>query len=419
MKTRDLYTVVEFGTSKICVLHGGRDKGGKPTVFGWGSRDAAGAVVKGEIIDLPAAAKALTGALEDADNSAGGLFERDQVFFLVSGRGIATRQGEGNVTIYDSDRRITLNHIAEAEEKASSMSLSADQCHLASFTSYFVLDMNTRVKDPCGHCANRLDAFIHIILAERAKVETMRGAIREFGFEQEIQPVFSGIAAAYGTLTHDEKEQGTLLIDVGAGVCDYILVHEDGVLMSGVLPVGINNLINDLAVGLELTQEQARKFLLEGRFEQLKRNGEAFLPLPVSSEQSRAIPVSSYERIVELRLNEMFSILKEEVESRQLGSYLRSGIVLTGGGSLLQPVMDSARNTFRTHIRRGEPLELSGAVTGLDNPRFTALLGALNYSLQADDARNGSKGMAKVADALEDIGGFFNKLKDVTKAFKL
>ena len=139
----------------------------------------------------------------------------------------------------------------------------------------------------------------------------------------------------------------------------------------------------------------------------------------MSSEQSRAIPVSSYERIVELRLYEMFSILKEEVESRQLGSYLRSGIVLTGGGSLLQPVMDSARNTFRTHIRRGEPLELSGAVTGLDNPRFTALLGALNYSLQADDARNGSKGMAKVADALEDIGGFFNKLKDVTKAFKL
>lgn len=419
VKNRDLFTIVEFGTSKVCVLHGGRDKGGNPTVFGWGSRDSAGAIIKGEVVNLPAASKALAGALEDADSSAGGLYDRDQVYFLVSGRGISARQGEGNVMIYDSDRRITSAHISEAEEKASSISLAPDQCHLVSFTSYFMLDMNTRVKDPCGHCANRLDAFIHIILADRAKVDTMRNMIREFGFEQEIQPVFSGIASAYGTLTHDEKEQGTLLIDIGAGVCDYILVHDDGVLMSGVLPIGMDNLINDLAVGLELSQEQARKFLLEGRFEQLKRSGEAFLPLPVSSELHRNIPVGSYEKIVELRLNELFSILKEEIDSRKLSSYLKSGIVVTGGGSLFPMVLECARNTFRTHIRQGEPLEISGAVTGLDNPRYSALLGALNYSLQTDEAQNGLKGIEKVADALEGIGGIFNKLKDVTKAFKL
>ena len=240
-------------------------------MFGWGSRDSGGSVVKGEIVNLQTAMKAFAGALEDADNSAGNIYDREQIYFLVSGRGITTRQGEGNVMIYDTDHRITPLHVSEAEEKASSISLAPDQCHLVSFTSYFMLDMNTRVKDPCGHCANRLDAFIHIILADRAKVETMRNAIREFGFEQEIQPVFSGIASAYGTLTHDEKEQGTLLIDIGAGVCDYILVHEDGVLMSGVLPIGMDNLVNDLALGLDLSQDQARKFLLEGRFEQLKR----------------------------------------------------------------------------------------------------------------------------------------------------
>lgn len=85
LKNRDLFTIAEFGTSKICVLHGGRDKGGNPTVFGWGSRDSGGSVVKGEIVNLQTAMKAFAGALEDADNSAGNIYDREQIYFLVSG----------------------------------------------------------------------------------------------------------------------------------------------------------------------------------------------------------------------------------------------------------------------------------------------------------------------------------------------
>ena len=179
-------------------MHGGRDKGGTPTVFGSGSRDSAGCIVKGEIVDLHAATATLAGALEDADNSAGSTFERERVYYLVSGRGITSRQGEGNVMLYGPDRHITEEHVEEAIGKASSISLAPEQMHIESFTSYFMLDMNTRVKDPVGHSASRLDAFIHIILAERNRLGTMQTAIRELGFEQEIIPVFAGIAAAYG-----------------------------------------------------------------------------------------------------------------------------------------------------------------------------------------------------------------------------
>ena len=96
-------------------------------------------MVKGEIVNLQTAMKAFAGALEDADNSAGNIYDREQIYFLVSGRGITTRQGEGNVMIYDTDHRITPLHVSEAEEKASSISLAPDQCHLVSFTSYFML----------------------------------------------------------------------------------------------------------------------------------------------------------------------------------------------------------------------------------------------------------------------------------------
>ena len=143
LKGRDFFTIVEFGTSKICALHGGRDKGGTPTVFGSGSRDSAGCIVKGEIVDLHAATAALAGALEDADNSAGSTFERERVYYLVSGRGITSRQGEGNVMLYGPDRHITEEHVEEAIGKASRISLAPEQMHIESFTSYYMLDMNT------------------------------------------------------------------------------------------------------------------------------------------------------------------------------------------------------------------------------------------------------------------------------------
>jgi len=418
-KGKDFFTIVEFGSSKISALHGGGDRGGTPAVFGFGSRDTNGCVVKGEVVDFTATAEALAGALEDADNSAGATFDRDRIYFLVSGKGIASRQGEGNIMIYDADKRITEEHIQEAIDKASRISLSPDQMHLESFTSYFMLDMNTRVKEPSGHSANRLDAFIHIILADRNRIGTMRSVIRELGFEREIIPVFSGIASAYGTLTHDEKEQGTLLMDLGAGTLDYIFVHDEGVLMSGVLPIGMDNVVNDLAVGLDLTQEQARKIIQENRIDTLRRQGEAFCKLPVTAETHRNIPIGSFEKIFELRVNEMFQIIRQELNAKKLYPYMKGGAVLTGGGALSPMVHQSAESILRTHVRCGDPLEFTGAVTGLDNPRHTALLGALNYSLQLETGSHSMIGIGKVADALEGLGGIFNKLKDVTKAFKI
>ena len=122
---------------------------------------------------------------------------------------------------------------------------------------------------------------------------------------------------------------------------------------------------------------------------------------------------------MELRLNEMFSILRQELEARKLSPYMNGGVVITGGGARIPAVLECARGVLRTHVRRGDPLEFSGAVTGLDDPRYAALLGALNYSIQIEGRGGSMIGIEKVADALEGLGGIFNKLKDVTKAFKI
>lgn len=417
-------TAVEFGTTKVCALHGGRDRNGNPVVYGFGERPCEGAMCKGDITDFSALVNALAKALEDADKSAGSDYDRGQVYCVVSGAGIASRHGEGEVFIYDEERKVRDEHIQEAIAKAQNLSLAPDQAMLNAFDSYFMLDGRRRVKTPIDQTATKLNAFIHIILAERNRIDNFRSALKEFGFEGETIPVFGAVASAYGVLTRDEKEQGVLLVDFGGGLCDYIMIHDDGVLLSGVVPVGMENVANDLAVGLDLNIAQCRKILTDGRLSALRREGAAFVELSgAAAGTTRRIPLSSFEKIIELRLREIFSIIKTEVDSKGLGRLLGAGAVLAGGGACLPETQEMFKDVFGIHVRVGEPDNFSGAVTGLDNPRHTAILGLLKYAVDFDSAGRASGltgGFMRVTNALDDVTKtLFKTLKNATGSLKI
>lgn len=418
---RGVFTAVEFGTSKVCALHGGCDKAGNPVVLGFGRCDSDGAVCKGDIIDYSAATNALAKALEDADKSAGHNFDRRNVYCLVSGQGISSRQGEGNVAIYDEDRKIKSAHIKEAVMKAQSLSLSPEQIHIATFDSYFMVDTRHRVKDPLDQAASRLDAFVHIIFAERNRVETMRSILRELGFENHASCVFSGVASAYGALTQDDREQGVLLIDMGAGCSDYIVVRDEGILLSGTVPIGTDNIANDLSIGLDLSLEQCRKFIAESKLEEYQRNGSGFIEMNVRDSKRRKIPMASFEKIIDMRLRETFSIIKEKVEMKSLGPLLGNGVVFCGGAAMMPAAMESLRDVSGMHVRRGESTGISGAMNGLDIPaRYTSILGLLKYAVELENGSDSPAHLGKVGDALEGFtDGIVRRFKDVKKAFKI
>ena len=384
---KNMITCVEIGTSKICALHGTRDKAGNPVVLGFGQTSPEGSVCKSDITDFHTVTNALEKALGDADQSAGHDFDRKNVYCVMNGPGIFSRQGEGNVVIYDADHKIKQNHIDEAVRKAQSLSLPPDQVHLNSFDSYFLLDSCRIRQNPLGAQANRLDAYLHIVSAERSRVEMIRAILKELGFEGDISCVFSGIASAYAALRTDEKKQGVLLIDMGAGVTDYLLVQKDGILASGVLPVGTENVANDLSIGL----------------------------------MKRRIPIGSFEKIIELRLRETFSIIREQLEARGLVSKIETGVVFCGGGAAIPAASEALRGVMGMHVRKGETLGVSGAMSGMEIPyRYTSLLGLLKFASDVENSAAAEGGLRKVGDVLEEFGeSFFRKVKDVTKGFKI
>ena len=181
----------------------------------------------------------------------------------------------------------------------------------------------------------------------------------------------------------------------------------------------MDNLENDLAVGLDLSFEQAKRILLEGKIERLKQAGEAFFEQTGPSDQKRRIPVGSFEKIMEERMLELFGIIRDraDVEDHCIGRL--TGVVLSGGGGLLPPLTDYAQRTFGLHVRRGDPLAFAGAMTGLDNPRCSALLGGLRFALEVNSASTSQLSILKVADALEDLTGeLMKKMRNVTRVFK-
>ena len=417
---KNLITCVEFGTHSIRALHGSRDKAGNPVVLGVGQVPSDGAVCKGEIVQAEQAAIALGKALAAADQSAGVVSERRQVCCIVNGASIVSRIGEGQVFIYSEDHKVRQSHILEAVNKAQNLALPPDQVFLGSFDSYFLLDSQTRVSDPAGMTASRLDAFLHIFSMGRRQMEATRAILREIGFEERIEFIFSPVSAAFGVLEDKEKTNGVLLIDMGAGVTSWIVIRRDGILASGALPIGTDNLANDLSIGLDLGIDFCRKMLIDQNLTRRIQSGEPYIETggPVSGTK-RKIPVGSFERIIDLRLREIFSILRERLDPRTCTPQLEAGIVFCGGGAMIPAARKVLSEVMRMPVRPGAPFGLSGAMTELENPlRNAALLGLLKYAAALDGRADDSG--SRIGDALEGFGeNLFRKMKNITKVFKI
>ncbi len=413
-------TAIELGTEKICVLHGCRDESGNAEVLAFAQAPSGGAIRKGMIYDYRETEKILGEVLDRADRAlppGSSAAERKNVYVLLNGMTIASHRGDGSVVI--ADGAVQEQHVADAVEKAHTLALSQGIASFASYDSFFVLDHQNRVKNPVGQHARHLDAYVHILTTEQDQLDGIRHILTSLGFEYDYIPVFNGIASAFGVLRQEEREQGVLLIDFGQGVCNYVLVCADGVYLSGVLSVGVTHLANDLSVGLELPYEKCLDFLREGRMTKLREAEKSYWEYTASvTGKRRRIPLDSFERIIELRLREIYSVILAKVREKKLLPCMSSGVVLCGGGALMENAVSAAREVFEAPVRVGVPFDVTGVMAEFKDgmASYAAVLGLLKYAL-ADDEQQDADSMSVVREALSRVGdAVFSRFKWVRKA---
>ncbi len=379
------YTVaIDIGSSKVGVLIGLTNDDGFMEVVGKGYAVNRG-TRKGHVVNVEATVEALKKASEEAEVMAG--VEVDRAYVGIAGSDSRSVNSRGMVSVAGKNQEIGRADIRRALEAAQAAALPSDREILHAIPQEFIVDDQGGIYDPLGMMGSRVEVAVHLVTCNSTRAKTLLTCVNRAGIEA-IEMVFEPLATAEAALTHDERELGVLLLDVGSGTTEYGYFTEGEVHHSGVLPVGSGHFTNDLAMVLRTPFGEA---------EQIKIRYGCCLPGMLGEEQGisvpavaggppRVVPRSELCGILQPRAEEILSLVREDLLRSGLDGHLRGGVVLTGGGAQLDGVLEMAEQIFNTGVRYGLPQGLGGLVDVISSPTWTTASGLLLYG-QAEEAK--------------------------------
>jgi cell division protein FtsA len=391
MARNDPYLVaIDIGSSKIGVLIAQSDEAGELEVVGKGFMHNRG-TRKGNIVNVEATVEALKRATEEAEVMAG--VEVSRAFVGVAGTDIRSVNARGMVSVARKDREITRSDIDRVLEAAQSAALPSDREILHAIVREFIVDDQPSILDPMGMQGSRLEAAVHLVTANRTRGRTLLSCVNRAGIEV-IEMVFEPLATAQAVLSHDEKELGVLLVDIGSGTTEYALYADGEVQLSAVLPVGSGHFTNDLAMVLRTPFGEAERLktnygcCLDG----LVGAQEGISVPAVAGGPARVVPRQELCEILQPRAEELLACVRQDLKRNGCEEQLRGGVVLTGGGAQLDGLLELAEQTFSCSVRYGLPQGLGGLVDVIGSPSWSTASGLLLYGRAAlEEQRKKSK----------------------------
>ena len=376
---RDIICAVDIGTSKICVMVGLCEENMPLQLIGHSEVPLNGEVIKGEIVDMPGMLEKFVAAIEQADASCGmRLNNAVYTSIAVSGCGISSYQDFGQVLVDSEDNKVSPKDLEAAGEQISKKSIGVNQEQLHIIDICYQLDNSRHASNPIGQVASSFKLFCHIIYGDTSRLNNFRELYAAAGFEDEPMLVFSGLTDLF-IVDAAEREKGVLLIDFGRGTTEYIVHYKSGVIASGTIPVGFDNVANDIAIGLNLNIEDARKILTDNTLTKAISGGASMIQ-PAIPGAPRRIPVASFEKIIDARLREIFTIIKSKVSDQDILRGLAAGGVMTGGGALFPRSIEIASTVFELPIRVGAPYSGTGELDEFADPRYSTVWTALRFT---------------------------------------
>ena len=396
---------LEIGTSKVCAVVGERNADPARAglnIIGVGQSPARG-VRKGEIVDAAQAEECVRNAVVEAEQMAD--VEIRSVFLGVSGGHIRGFNNRGVHPVVSADREISDDDVQDVIKNAKAINLPTENNVVHAIRQHFFVDGQDGVTNPVGMLGSRLEVDVHVV---HGNLNRLQNAIRLVkGLQLEVDEiVFNGLASSLALLTSEQKELGALVIDIGGGTTDYV-VYAGGVIRhTGVLAVGGDHVSNDLAYGLKVPLSRAEKLKLEHGSallnEQMKSRtvtitNELGLPL-------KTINIEHLQRIMSLRLEEIFQLIAQDLEQAGLFDYLRAGVFLCGGGARVPQIAKLAEQVLQMPVSIGQTNSVSGLKSALDQPEFVTAIGLVKFGSFKGRKREGRTSLA------QGIKGVFGKL---------
>lgn len=379
--SRNILTGIEIGTTTIKVVMGEFLPDDVLALVGYGAAPSL-KVVKGEVVDADVVREQLERAVLQAEQ-ASGLEITGDIFLAVTGSHIQTVNSVGSTLIHHADRRIREEDAAVAAKSAHGYQLPPDRQVLHYCDRFYRIDDHREVLNAAGLAGARLEADVHLIYGRHNRLETACGMVADVMGYPATDIAFSGVAGAFAAFAPEDVEKGSLLIDIGAGVTEYIVFQGAGCFHSGQVTIGCEHLANDIAVGLNLPHAKARSILREfaqlGSCVMTPDGRNRVMEIEVLGHKPRRVPVSSMERILELRLQELFEVILADLERHNAQERIGGGVKIAGGGALLPDITRLAQHVMHMPVTIAKPRLLSGKEEIISSPAMVTPVGLLRW----------------------------------------
>ncbi|MBN1522566.1 MAG: cell division protein FtsA, partial [Candidatus Aureabacteria bacterium] len=334
------------------------------------------------------------------------------VYAGIAGDHIKSFNTHGTTPITRDNYEITEDDIQKAVESAKAVSLPMDRVVLDYLPYEYRVDGHSGVSDPVGMSGAKLEVGVHIVTGAVTVVQNIEKCIERAGFEVE-KIVLEPLASSMATLSDEELEMGVVLIDIGGGTTDTAIFLDRKIHYSHVLPLGGNNVTNDMAIGLRIpfnkAEEIKRKYGMA--FSANVEVKKQFVVPGVIGRASRNMALRDLASIIEVRMEEIFLFVKKNIEKSGYQQKIGSGIVLTGGCSMLENIDALAEKVFNVPVRIGKPRGVTGLVDVLQSPIYATGTGLIHYGFLAR-----SEGVDKKAIRKKKIlHGVLSRMKNLYK----
>jgi cell division protein FtsA len=404
MKRENLVVGLDIGTTKVCAAIAQIDPPGNPKLVGLGCCPSRG-LKRGVVVNLAQTVESISQAMGDAELMAGQKVRR--VYAGIAGEHIRSLNSRGVVAVSSSDNEIKPKDIQRVLEAAKSVAIPQDREIIHVLAQEFTVDDQNGIRNPSGMCGIRLEADVHIVTGGATSSQNIFKAIWETGLEAD-QLILESLASSHAVMTPQEKDLGAVIIDLGGGTTDLAIFYDGSIRHTAVIGVGRNNVTNDLAIGLRTPVEQA---------EILKRNygcalaglvdAAELVPVPtVGGRPTKEVSRTVLASIIEPRMEEIFSLAQREVKRTGLAPLLAAGVIITGGGALLEGSVELAEQIFDMPARLGTIQGCLGNDGVVTTPIHATAIGLILYGLANGEQQASNKNGRRF------YPGFLGRVKD-------
>ena len=389
---------LDIGTSKVVAIVGEVSPEGKLEIVGIGSHGSKG-VKKGVVVNIDSTVQSIQRAIEEAELMAG--CQIQSVYAGIAGSHIRSMGSHGIVAIRDGE--VYQPDIERVIDAAQAVAIPADQKILHILPQEFIIDAQEGVKEPLGMSGVRLEAKVHLVTCAVNAAQNIEKCIKQCGLGVD-DIILEQLASSYSVLTEDEKDLGVCLVDIGGGTSDIAIFTEGAIKHTAVIPIAGDQVTNDIAMALRTPTQNAEEIKIKYAcaLASLAGDNETIKVPSVGERDDRSLSRQALAEVVEPRYEELFTLIQAELRRSGFEELIPAGVVLTGGTSKMEGVVELAEEIFHMPVSIGKPKQVSGLADIVRNPIYATAVGLLQYGVsQGGSTASSSSGI----DDTESVWG--------------